>query len=532
MIESIHKVNTAEAIALSKQYCRQMGIHPDRVPTFIRRYSQAELASKLVKYKEYIEVIHFFINKFLSSISGSPITIAITDDQGYMLEFAGDPSIIKTVRELGIEEGIQFNKDAGTNAIDLCLTYQRPFQLIGEDHYHAILHGLACYTAEFHSDEGAVLGTISLMTDTHFAHPHLLALLCTMADSVERELLLRRQNTQLQILNQFLLDTNFYGVIITDGKGSILEMNERCRSMLQLDNQAVSEETSVFNISLISCYFKRVISQHEECIGVELCVNLSNGEHHYMLDVLPVYNNANAMIRVVGSLRDITKMKKTEDILRNTEKLVFAGQIAVGIAHEIRNPLTTVKGMLQLSGKDTRLRHYDLIMSELERMNLIVGEFLILGKPQAVHFRQERCMPILEEVVNLFEIQAALNCISLNFRSEEDHMICCDRNQIKQVFMNILKNAVEAVPFGGAVHILLDTEDAYQRIRFTDNGIGMTDEVLQRIGEPFLTTKAEGNGLGMMIVKRIIEAHKGHLVITSEVDKGTTVDIYLPLDLT
>ncbi|MWV46018.1 PAS domain S-box protein [Paenibacillus sp. HJL G12] len=529
---SLHRVDTAEAIALSKQYCRQTGIHADELPTFIRRNSHAELAVKLIKYREYIEVIHFFISKFLSSISGSPITIAVTDDQGYVLEFAGDPTIIKTVRHLGIEEGIQFNKDAGTNSIDLCLTYQQPFQLVGEDHYHTILHGLACYTAEFHSDKGEVLGTISLMTNIHFAHPHLLALLCTMADSVERELLLRRQNTQLQILNRFLLDTNFYGVIITDGTGSILEMNERCRSMLQLDDQAIFEETSVLSIGLISNYFQRAIERYEECIGMELCVNLQDGNHHYMLDVLPVYDNGNSIIRVVGTLRDITEMKRTEEMLRNTEKLVFAGQIAVGIAHEIRNPLTTVKGMLQLSGKGTHLRHYDLIMSELERMNLIVSEFLILGKPQVVQFREERCMPILEEVLNLFEIQAALSCITLNCTMNADHMIRCDRNQIKQVFMNILKNAVEALPFGGSVQIELDDEAGYQLIRFTDDGIGMTEEVLGRIGEPFHTTKADGNGLGMMIVKKIIEAHAGRLVITSRVNEGTTVDIYLPISKT
>lgn len=525
----LSKMDTADAIAVSKQYCRQMGIKPDELPTFTRRYSHAELAAKLVIYREYIEVIHFFISKFLSSISGSPIIIAVTDDRGYMLEFAGDPTIIETVRHLGIEEGNQFNKDAGTNAIDLCLSHQRPFQLVGEDHYHVILHGLACYTAGFHNDKGTVLGTISLMTDIHFAHPHLLALLCTMADSVERELLLRRQNTQLQILNQFLLDTNFYGVVITDGTGSILEMNERCRSMLQLDNPDVFKDTSVFDIGLISGYFQRVIKRSDDCTGVELNVNLQDGEHYYMLDVLPVYDNAHSIVRVVGTLRDITEMKKTEEILRNTEKLVFAGQIAVGIAHEIRNPLTTVKGMLQLSGKNACLRHYDLIMSELDRMNLIVSEFLILGKPQAVHFRQERCMPVMQEVLHLFEIQAALNCINLSCTTDADHLIRCDRNQIKQVFMNILKNAVEALPFGGSVHILLDTEGTYQRIRISDNGVGMTEEVLQRIGEPFHTTKAEGNGLGMMIVKRIIEAHKGRLLITSKMNEGTTVDIYLPI---
>ncbi len=201
----------------------------------------------------------------------------------------------------------------------------------------------------------------------------------------------------------------------------------------------------------------------------------------------------------------------------------------MGIAHEIRNPLTTVKGMLQLLGKDNCLRHYNLIMSELERMNMIVSEFLILGKPQAVQFRKERCFPVLQEVLNLFEIQAALNCITVDCVVHADHPIRCDRNQIKQVFMNIVKNAIEALPHAGKIHILLETREGYLRIRFADNGVGMSEEMLQRIGEPFHTTKSEGNGLGMMIVKKIIDAHHGRMDIASEVGKGTIVDIYLPL---
>ncbi|WP_339323018.1 ATP-binding protein [Paenibacillus sp. FSL W8-0194] len=529
MGEPLYQLNDAHAIEVSKQYCIHTGLDPSEPPRFNQRYSPAELAAKLVKYKEYIEVIHFFIGKFLSSISGSPITITVTDDQGYVLEFAGDETIIKTVKQLGIEEGVRFSKDAGTNSIDLCLTHGRPFQLLGQDHYHTILHRLACYSTGFRSEDGRIVGTISLMTELGFAHPHLLALLCTMADSVERELLLRRQNTQLQMLNQFLLDTNFYGVVITNHLGHILEMNERCRSMLLLDGQTDYAGTSVFNIDLISPYFQRAIRRHEETIGVELSLAVKDDEHRYMLDVLPVYDTDRTIIRVVGSIRDITEMKKTEEILRNTEKLVFAGQIAVGIAHEIRNPLTTVKGMLQLLGKDNCLRHYNLIMSELERMNVIVSEFLILGKPQAVLFRKDRCFPVLQEVLNLFEIQAALNCITVDCVVHADHPIRCDRNQIKQVFMNIVKNAIEALPHAGKIHILLETREGYQRIRFADNGVGMSEEMLQRIGEPFHTTKSEGNGLGMMIVKKIIDAHHGRMDIASEAGKGTIVDIYLPL---
>ena len=153
------------------------------------------------------------------------------------------------------------------------------------------------------------------------------------------------------------------------------------------------------------------------------------------------------------------------------------------------------------------------MMSELDRMNLIVSEFMILGKPQNVVFKEEHCLPILQEVLHVFEFQASMNGVMIRSEFIESLEIRCDRNQIKQMFLNILKNAMEALPFGGEIDIRLDVDNFYQRIRIQDNGEGMTDEVMQKIGEPFHTTKPDGNGLGMMIVRKIIASHKGRMTI-------------------
>jgi len=286
---------------------------------------------------------------------------------------------------------------------------------------------------------------------------------------------------------------------------------------------------SVFGIPNMGSYFQRVISQQEACAGLEVVQESKGSFEHYMLDVLPIYDANGSLSRVIGSLRNITEIKKTEEVLRNTEKLVVAGQLAMSIAHEIRNPLTTVKGMLQLANKESQLLHYNLIMSEVERMNLIVGEFLILGRPQATIFKIEQCNEILQEVLSIFAIQVEMNNISLVTNLNYAAEIMCDRNQIKQVFLNILKNAMEALPFGGSITVTLDKEDNYQTVTFTDNGEGMSQEVLERIGEPFHTTRDDGNGLGIMIVKKILFAHRGRVAITSEEGVGTAVTIYIPL---
>ncbi|MEK4876792.1 MULTISPECIES: ATP-binding protein [Paenibacillus] len=519
-------------IKASNQHCIDQGIDPEQPPVFAKGYSTDELGAQLSAYSEVIEVIEFFVKKFLSSVKGNPILVTISDDAGYLLAFQGDATIIDLVGQVGIKEGVQMNKEVGTNSIALALEYQRPFQLTGRDHFHYILHHLVCCTAPFYKENGQeILGTISFMADIDVAHPHLLPLLCTMADSIEREILLRRGNSQLQLLNRILLETNYLGVIITDQFGTVVNINENSLAMLHLggEHQESVVGTSVFEIRNVGAYFQHVIIHHVACAGLEVIQEKNGLFEHYMLDVLPVYDANGYLARVIGSLRSITEMKRTEEVLRNTEKLVVAGQLAMSIAHEIRNPLTTVKGMLQLANKDSRLLHYDLIMSEVERMNLIVSEFLILGKPQAAHYMTEQCSTILLEVLNIFAIQVEMNNIALNTKIHYDAEIECDRNQIKQIFLNILRNSMEALPFGGSITVTLDVKDEFQVITFTDNGEGMNKEVLDKLGEPFHTTRGDGNGLGFMIVKKIVTAHRGYVAIASEEGVGTAVTIYLPM---
>ncbi|PQP86901.1 PAS domain-containing protein [Paenibacillus sp. AR247] len=224
-----------QIIAAFNAHYRQRGLDPAKFPVLSKRYTQEELEERLSFYKEYIDIILFFVNKFLSTIQGTPILVTVTDQWGYLLECYGEPMFLEAIAELGITKGVRYNEETGTGSVPLCLRFKRPFQTLGEEHFFEALHGMACYSAPFHREDGAVLGTLSLMTGVDSAHPHLLTLLCTMVDSVEREMLLRRNNAHLHTLNQVLLEANYQGVVVTDAAGRIIDMNDQYLRILRLD---------------------------------------------------------------------------------------------------------------------------------------------------------------------------------------------------------------------------------------------------------------------------------------------------------
>ncbi|MCR9037920.1 MULTISPECIES: PAS domain-containing protein [Bacillus] len=231
-------------------------------------------------------------------------------------------------------------------------------------------------------------------------------------------------------------------------------------------------------------------------------------------------------------LRDISERKQTEELMLKSEKLSIAGQLAAGIAHEIRNPLTAIKGFLQLMKPtmEENEHYFEIVFSELSRIELILSELLMLAKPQHNAVKERvNLKKIISEVTALLETQANLKGIFIKTDYERDSMfINGDQNQLKQVFINLIKNAVESMPDGGTVHILM-TEDEYSvNVTVKDEGDGIPENVLKRIGEPFLTTKEKGTGLGLMVTFNLIKNHQGAIQVDSKPDKGTAFHITFP----
>jgi two-component system, sporulation sensor kinase A len=249
--------------------------------------------------------------------------------------------------------------------------------------------------------------------------------------------------------------------------------------------------------------------------------------------VSPIFNEAGEVELYVTVGRDISDRVKNDDALRNLDRLSIIGQLAAGVAHEIRNPLTSLKGFSKLlkstTDKGKQEDYLSIIMNELDRIDMIVNEFMSLAKPQAIQFERESLQAILDSTVNILHPQALLHNVQIiNHYQENDIELLCSPNQLKQVFVNFLKNAIESMPNGGNVQIYVQKIPGNKvQISFSDEGIGIDTELMGYLGTPFYTTKDKGIGLGLTVSNKIIQEHNGIMKIESQTGIGTTVNVEL-----
>ncbi len=270
----------------------------------------------------------------------------------------------------------------------------------------------------------------------------------------------------------------------------------------------------------------------EKWVGDLKYTNKHGKECWEYVSLTPIKNDEGKIIQVMRIGEDITDKKSTEDMLRKSEMLSALGQLAAGIAHEIRNPLTSLKGFLQLmkGTKEYKSEYVALMLSEFNRIETIISELLVLARPQFVKFEDVAIESVIKDVCMLLETQAIMNNVEIrtNF-AKHLPMVKVIEKEIKQVAINLVKNSIEAMPDGGAIRINIDIEDEKNiLLSFEDTGHGIPSDKLPKLGEPFYTTKEKGTGLGLMVSMKIIENHNGTIHYSSTVGEGTTVEIRLP----
>jgi two-component system, sporulation sensor kinase D len=224
-----------------------------------------------------------------------------------------------------------------------------------------------------------------------------------------------------------------------------------------------------------------------------------------------------------------------ERMQNEAQKLELVGTLAASTAHEIRNPLTGIRGFIQLLSekyKDEESQlYFSVIQKEISRINQIVSEFLVLGKPTVQKFERYDLREIIKELSPIIDSQAHLhNVVYQTFIEPIPLTVLCSKDHIKQVILNLTKNALEAMPLGGVLTVSLSKENDTCKLEISDTGEGMPEEALSKIFTPFFTMKDTGTGLGLVVCQRIIHMHKGKIEIKSKVNEGTIVSIFLPMN--
>ena len=244
--------------------------------------------------------------------------------------------------------------------------------------------------------------------------------------------------------------------------------------------------------------------------------------------------------RVIGFssvMKDITGQKLIERHLAQMEKLSAIGELSAGLAHEIKNPLAGIKGAIEIIRDGLANDHPNRmilgeVLAEVTRIDRIVMDLLSYSKPRKSDFATLDLVALIRQVIALLENLAQTKEIQLTLKSRnETTLLSADENELKQLFMNLLLNSIEATPRGGSVEVSLEeASDSKLCVSVSDNGLGILPERLSKIFQPFFTTKKAGTGLGLATCKRIVLDHGGEIRVESEVGKGTRFHIDFPLN--
>ena len=232
--------------------------------------------------------------------------------------------------------------------------------------------------------------------------------------------------------------------------------------------------------------------------------------------------------------QDLTEIRNLEEKLQSSERMALLGQLAGGLAHELRNPLSAISGAIEILSTEAQQSDISYRLSrvatrEIERLNLIVEDFLLLTSPVKVtNSKLVDLGQILKDTINSFKSTVKREDIVIKIYVENGVLVEADSYRLKQVFWNLLDNSMDSMPSGGTIEIKCSVEKGKVNLSFSDEGEGIKEEDFSRVFDPFFTTKEIGTGLGLAIVQKVVEGYNGNISIYSSVGKGTKFVLSLP----
>jgi two-component system sensor histidine kinase HydH len=347
----------------------------------------------------------------------------------------------------------------------------------------------------------------------------------------------RTSLTTIKAFSDNVVENMPIGLIAIDADGKIASFNQTAETALQLPSHEIvgrkSKEVLPKQLSILP----DEIDTAEGIFVKEIDCPLRNGKL-IPLDVSAslLEGNNSTFLGYLILFRDLTEVQRLKKEIERSRRLASIGRLAAGIAHEIRNPLSSIKGF----ATHFRERYRDvpedektaeIMIQEVERLNRVIGELLEFARPMEVHKKPTSIQEVIQHSLRTIERQVEAKNIKIDksFFSEIGD-VYIDPDRISQVFLNLYLNAIEAMEDGGTLSVVLYRDEDSQRVKITisDTGTGIKKEDLVHIFDPYFTTRQSGTGLGLAIVHKIIESHRGEVRVESEPSKGTTVSVLLP----
>ncbi len=363
---------------------------------------------------------------------------------------------------------------------------------------------------------------------------------------------------QLETFNRNIIQSLDSGLLTIDLSGKINFLNRTAEKILKRNGEEL-KETSIFdlfpNIQDVLEQFKKKPSKPS--LGCQRYETLLSHHHdkknHLGFSISPLTNPEGSFIGHTLIFQDITKFKEMEEQMKRVDKMAAVGVLAAGMAHEIRNPLAALSGSIQMLKSELSLnpqqQHLmEITLRESERLNALITDFLLFAQPPQTHKMVSSIGRIIDETIELFlhspSVHDGIHILRPN--NDEEIRTSVDPDQIKQAFWNLLINAAQAMPHGGEIRVQCQKGNAWGiphlpaprqfngeewvKISIADSGHGIAPEEKEKIFEPFFTTKENGTGLGLSIVHKIIETHNGLIKVESDLDRGSTFTLFLPVD--
>lgn len=333
------------------------------------------------------------------------------------------------------------------------------------------------------------------------------------------------------------------GLIYMDTSGRIVDVNEQAVRIFGGSKEDLLGKhftrvgvVSSTNLPRITKAFASILLGR----GAPLEVQIRNkkGQMRFLECSYSVMKTDGKLAGILAIARDITERKKAEKALLESqqkfERLAAIGQVAAMVGHDLRNPLTGIKGAAYYlktkpalrKGKKT-MEMLELIEKDIEYSNKIITDLLECSRDVHLELTETTPKLIIGETLSLLEVPNNIQVINL---TESDPRIKADIEKLNRAFVNLIKNAIDAMPYGGKLTIKSTGTNDNVEFTFADTGMGMTKEQMGKIWTPFFTTKAKGMGLGLPICKRIIEAHKGYITVESMPGIGTTFTVTIPIE--